>query len=263
MARALAGLGILVTRPAAQAEPLCAALADDGATVHRLPALLIEPLGQATGHRAAAGPLDHYQFLVFVSVNAVLHGACLLEGGVPTATRLLAVGPATAQALMARGHVVDQPPDGQFDSESLLAQPVLKEVRGKRVLIVRGEGGREHLAQSLLARGAGVQYADVYRRRLPPTTPLLVEQVARAEQVLRSGRLQVVTATSSELLDNTLCLFPDPACLGAVAWLAGSRRIGQRVRALGFGGDLIVAERPDDAGLIDALRFWYRHHRAG
>lgn len=262
MANALTGLGLLVTRPAAQAEPLCAALVAEGATVYRLPALLIEPLGQATGHRAAAGPLDHYQFLVFVSVNAVLHGACLLEGGLPPGTRLLAVGPATSQALADLGHVVDQAPDGRFDSESLLAQPLLQEVHGKRVLIVRGEGGREHLAQSLQARGASVHYADVYRRKLPPTTAQLVEQVAMAEQALQSGSLHVVTATSSELLDNTLRLFPDPACLASVAWLAGSRRIGQRVRELGFGGDLIVAERPDDAGLVEALRFWYRHRRS-
>ena len=262
MAHALTGLGVLVTRPAAQAEPLCAALAAAGASVYRLPAMFIEPVGQATGHRAAAGPLDHYQFLIFVSVNAVLHGACLLEGGLPPGTRLLAVGPATSQALADLGQVVDQPPDGRFDSESLLAQPVLQDVRGKRVLIVRGEGGREHLAQSLQARGASVQYADVYRRSLPPTTPLLVEQVAMAEQALRSGALQVVTATSGELLDNTLRLFPDPGCLANVAWLAGSRRIGQRVRELGFGGDVIVAERPEDAGLVEALRFWFRHHQA-
>ena len=261
MTLALSGLGVLVTRPAAQADPLCAALAAQGARVLRLPALLIEPLGQAAGHRAAAGPLDHYQFLIFVSVNAVLHGACLLEGGVPAGTRLLAVGPATAQALAALGHRVDLPPDGSFDSESLLARDALQDVRGKRVLIVRGEGGREHLAQSLQARGAGVHYADVYRRTLPPTTPLLVEQVATAEQALRAGSVQLVTATSSELLDNTLRLFPDPTCLTGVAWLAGSRRIGQRVRELGFGGDVVVAERPDDAGLIDALCFWHRHHQ--
>lgn len=262
MSQALEGLGVLVTRPAAQADALCAALHDAGARIHRLPALLIEPLGQAAGHRAAAGPLDHYQFVVFVSVNAVLHGACLLEGGLPSTTRLLAVGPATAQALAASGHAVDLPPAGHYDSESLLALDCLQHVQGKRVLVVRGEGGREHLAQSLRARGATVGYADVYRRVLPPTTPLLVAQVAAAEQALRRRELQVVTATSSELLDNTVRLFPEPACLATVAWLAGSRRIGQRVRELGFAGDLIVAERPDDAGLVAALLFWRRHQRS-
>ncbi len=262
MNRQLAGLGILVTRPAAQAEGLCAALETAGARVLRLPALLIEPLGQASGQRAAAGPLDHYQFVVFVSVNAVLHGACLLEGGLPRHTRVLAVGPATAQALADRGQSLAAPPGGHYDSESLLALDCLQQLQGQRVLVVRGEGGREHLAQSLRARGAQVTYADVYRRILPPTTPLLVAQVAEAEQALRRGELQVVTATSGELLDNTVRLFPAPACLAGVAWLAGSRRIGQRVRELGFAGDLIVAERPDDAGLVEALVFWHRHHRS-
>jgi uroporphyrinogen-III synthase len=260
MHRALDGLGILVTRPAAQAEPLCAALAEAGARVYRLPALLIEPVGAASSHRAAAGPIDRYQIIVFVSTNAVLHGACLLDGGPPEGTLLLAVGPATAQALADRGHALAQPPEGPYDSESLLASPLLREVAGKRILIVRGEGGREHLATSLLSRGASVQYSDVYRRVLPPTTPLLIEQIAQAEQALAQGQLHMATATSGELLDNTLRLFPNPACLGAVAWLAGSRRIGQRVRELGFTGDVVVAERPDDTGLLEALRFWWRHH---
>jgi uroporphyrinogen-III synthase len=262
----LAGLGVLVTRPAAQAEPLCQRLAAAGATVWRLPALAIEPLGHAAGHRAAAGPLDHYRRVIFVSVNAVVHGVFLLETARDSGLRvpeIFAIGPATADALAAAGHAVALPPGGSYDSETLLASPELQQVAGEHILIVRGEGGREHLAQSLRARGATVHYADVYRRVLPATTPLLVEQVALAEQAITSGALHVVTATSSELLDNTLRLFPDAACLSGVTWLAGSRRIGQRVRELGFQGPVIVAERPDDAGLVGALEFWRKHQSAG
>lgn len=261
----LAGLGVLVTRPAAQAEPLCRQLAAAGATVWRLPALAIEPLGHAAGHRAAAGPLDHYRRVIFVSVNAVARGAFLLDAARDSGLQLpeiFAIGPATADALEAAGHTVALPPGGSYDSEALLAAPELQHVAGERILIVRGEGGREHLAQSLQARGATVHYADVYRRVLPPTTPLLVEQVALAERAIASGSLQVVTATSSELLDNTLRLFPDASCLSAVTWLAGSRRIAQRVRELGFQGQVIVAERPDDAGLLGALEFWRKHQAA-
>ena len=245
----LAGLGVLVTRPAAQAEPLCQQLANAGATVWRLPAMNIEALGHAAGHRAAVGPLDHYRRIIFVSANAVTHGAFLLEAlrtSSGPAPEILAIGPATAQVLADAGHTV-------------LAATELQQVQGERILIVRGEGGREHLAQSLQARGAKVHYADVYRRVLPPTTALLIEQVALAEQALASGALHVVTATSSELLDNTLRLFPDASCLSAVTWLAGSRRIGQRVRELGFAGALVVADRPDDDGLVEALKFWRKH----
>jgi uroporphyrinogen-III synthase len=261
----LAGLGVLVTRPAAQAEPLCQRLSAAGATVWRLPAMAIEPLGHAAGHRAAVGPLDHFRRVIFVSANAVTHGAFLLETR-PASTgarpEVLAIGPATAQALLAAGHAVALPPGGSYDSETLLAAPELQQVQGESILIVRGEGGREHLAQSLQARGATVHYADVYRRVVPPTTALLIEQVALAEQAVASGALQVVTATSSELLDNTLRLFPDASCLSEVAWLAGSRRIGQRVRELGFQGPLVVADQPDDAGLVGALAFWRKHHAA-
>lgn len=262
----LAGLGVLCTRPAAQAEPLCQRLAAAGAKVWRLPAMAIEALGHAAGHRAAVGPLDHYRWVIYVSANAVAHGAFLLEalpainGARP---EVLAIGPATAQALLAAGHTVALPPGGRYDSETLLAAPELQQVHGERILIVRGEGGREHLAQSLQARGAMVHYANVYRRVVPPTTALLIDQVALAEQALASGALHVVTATSSELLDNTLRLFPDASCLSKVAWLAGSRRIGQRVRELGFQGPLVVADQPDDAGLVDALAFWRKHQAAG
>ena len=259
----LTGLGVLVTRPAAQAEPLCLALMAQGAKVWRLPALEIVPLGHAAGHRAAVGPLDHYHWVIFVSSNAVTYGATLLEGTEPRRTpRVLAIGPATAQALAQSGHPVAAAPGGSYDSETLLSADTLQQVRGQRVLIVRGTGGREHLAQSLQARGAEVFYADVYRRDLPPTTPLLVEQVAAAEQALDSGQLQVVTATSSELLDNTLRLFTAQTRLSQVHWLAGSRRIGQRVRELGLRGDVIVAEQPDDHGLLAALTFWQRHRVA-
>ena len=258
----LAGLGVLVTRPAAQAEPLCQQLANAGATVWRLPAMNIEALGHAAGHRAAVGPLDHYRRIIFVSANAVTHGAFLLEAlrtSSGPAPEILAIGPATAQVLADAGHTVALPPGGSYDSETLLAATELQQVQGERILIVRGEGGREHLAQSLQARGAKVHYADVYRRVLPPTTALLIEQVALAEQALASGALHVVTATSSELLDNTLRLFPDASCLSAVTWLAGSRRIGQRVRELGFAGARVVADRPDDDGLVEALKFWRKH----
>lgn len=256
---------MLVTRPAAQAAPLCERLTAAGAMVWKLPAMAIEPLGHATGHRAAVGPLDHFRWIIFVSANAVTHGAFLLEAqpnGNRARPEVLAIGPATAQALLAAGHAVALPPGGSYDSETLLAAPELQQVKDERILIVRGEGGREHLAQSLQARGATVHYANVYRRVLPPTTALLVEQVALAEQALASGALQVVTATSSELLDNTLRLFPDASCLGKVAWLAGSRRIGQRVRELGFQGPLVVADQPDDAGLVGALEFWRKHQTA-
>lgn len=257
---ALSGLGVLVTRPAAQADGLCAALGQLGATVLRLPALDIVPAAAPAALRAAAGPLDRYRWVIFVSANAVLHGASLLaalpaQGG----PGLLAVGPATAAALAAAGHPVVRPPDGAYDSESLLAGPTLRDVNGAQVLIVRGEGGREHLAESLAARGARVDHAAVYRRELPATTSLLVEQVARAETALARGELQVITATSGELFDNTLRLLTDHSALRRVAWLAGSRRIGDRIREVGFSGDLIVAERPDDAGLVDALVFWRRH----
>ena len=71
--------------------------------------MTIEPLGHAAGHRAAVGPLDHYQRIIFVSANAVTHGVFLLEAlrtSRVLAPEILAIGPATAQALTDAGHKV-------------------------------------------------------------------------------------------------------------------------------------------------------------
>ncbi len=110
-------------------------------------------------------PADLY---VFISPNAVTFAGRLLEGhSLPDGARLAAVGSGTAQALQQAGFKVDLLPDARFDSEGLLALPELSRLAGRRVVIVRGEGGRPLLGDELRARGADVVYAEVYRRSRP------------------------------------------------------------------------------------------------
>jgi uroporphyrinogen-III synthase len=80
--------------------------------------------------------------------------------------QVFAVGPGTARALQAHGLDSIITPDGQ-DSEALLALPQLADVAGKRVVIVRGVGGRALLADTLRARGAQVDFMECYRRMRP------------------------------------------------------------------------------------------------
>ncbi|MCZ8130136.1 MAG: uroporphyrinogen-III synthase [Steroidobacteraceae bacterium] len=252
----LAGLGVLVTRPEPQAEPLSRRLEALGARSFRFPAIEIRARDGRPALRASLGPVDRFDWVMFVSANAVRHGLFLLEG--PQTPRLAAVGPATAAALEQAGRPVALVPASGFDSESLLASPEFARVRGQRVLIVRGDGGRELLADELRARGAEVVFAAVYERACAAPAPGAVRAV---ESAWAAGAIHVVTATSAELLR---CLFeilgPDGrAHLQRTPLLAGGARIAQAAAAMGHEGERIVAAAADDASLVDALVKWRRH----
>lgn len=256
---ALDGLGVLVTRPEPQAGPLARRLATEGARVYRLPAIELSPREDRARQRAALGPIDRFHWVVFVSANAVRFGASLLEGR--RDLRLAAVGPATAAALNHAGYRVGLVPSGGYDSEHLLATPEMRHVQGQRVLIVRGDGGRELLADELVARGAEVAYAEVYARQCARPVP---GAVAAVEAEWAQGLIDVVTATSGELLR---CLYEilqpaGRALLAHTALLVGGERIAAVAREIGLSGALIVAPHADDASLVDALLQWRRHTSA-
>ena len=255
----LEGLGVLVTRPEPQAGPLARRLAAEGARIYRLPAIELHPRDDRARQRAALGPIDRYHWIVFVSSNAVRFGASLLEGR--RDAQLAAVGPATAAALNHAGYRVALVPQGGYDSEHLLASPEFRHVQGQRILIVRGDGGRELLADELAARGAEIAYAEVYERRCARPIP---GAVAAVEAEWAQGAIDVVTATSGELLR---CLYEilspaGRALLAKSVVLVGGPRIGATARQIGIAGPLIVAARPDDEGLVGALLKWRRHTSA-
>jgi uroporphyrinogen-III synthase len=252
----LSGLGVLVTRPEPQAAPLALRLEAEGARVFRLPAMDVRPRGDRPALRAALGPIDRYRWVLFVSTNAVKFGTFLLEG--VHGAQLAAVGPATAAALERAGHPVALVPADGFDSEALLATPELNDVARGRVLIVRGDGGRELLGEELVRRGADVVYAEVYERRCAQPVPGAVQAV---EDAWLAGDIDVVTATSAELLRCLVeILTPKGRALlrGSIV-LAGGPRIASAAREIGLEGELVVARAPDDSGLVDALLEWRRH----
>jgi len=243
--RPLSGLGVLVTRPAAQAERLCALIEAAGGRAIRFPTVEIRPASESEWLRwRLAEPWD---LLVFVSRNAVEHAQPLFPGAqLPPEPRLAAVGRATAEALTAAGRPADLVPRGRFDSEALLALPELSDVRGRRVLILRGDGGRALLGETLAARGAEVVYAEVYRRVLPrlPVAGLLErwrEEIA------------VATATSDEVLQNLLKLIgaAGQARLLATPLVVVSERTKVLAQDLGF-ARVGVAERADDEAILAA-----------
>jgi uroporphyrinogen-III synthase len=165
----LSGWRVLVTRPQEQAAPLCERIQQHGGAAIRLPLLVISPSRHPQRARLLFSQLASYQWLIFISANAVYQGWPYVRqfGGIPPNLHIAAVGKATANAVVAQGGKVDVMPSQDFSSEGLLALPELQAVQGQRFLIVRGEGGKETLANVLRQRGAAVDYAEVYQRDRP------------------------------------------------------------------------------------------------
>ncbi|MDD5037237.1 MAG: uroporphyrinogen-III synthase, partial [Methylococcaceae bacterium] len=187
-----------MTRPADQAEALCALIEAGGGLAIRAPLLEIEPTGISARASMAPAGVD---WLVFVSANAVRFSRLIPEA--VRGAKIAAIGQATAQALMASGFTVDLKPKQQFNSESLLALPPWQDVAGLRFLIVRGEGGRETLAETLSQRGAEVAYASVYRR-----IPAHIDRQGLLDR-WRKGEIEVVSITSGEALDYLVRLMEE------------------------------------------------------
>jgi uroporphyrinogen-III synthase len=174
MANELTGLRILNSRPAGQAEALSAALREAGATVLELPLLAVEPLALDGAARQCLLDLDRYDYCGFVSANAARLGLEAIAGFWPQWPHRLpaiAVGRSTAAVLDDAGLSVLCP--AQEDSEGVLALPELADVAGQKFLLLRGEDGRELLADTLRARGARVDVVALYRRVLPAASMAL------------------------------------------------------------------------------------------
>lgn len=245
-AELLAGLGVLVTRPAGQAAPLCEAIEAAGGTAVPFPTLEIVARDTGEVTRDAAN-LSAPDVTVFVSPNAVLFGLDHAGSG-----HIAAIGPATAQALVELGRPADIVPAQGYDSEHLLAEPGLQSVGGKVVRIIRGESGRERIAETLRSRGAFVEYLPVYDRRLPVVD---AGTLRRLESAWHNGEVNVVTVMSVESLRNLVRLLPE-TCL---ARLAGTPLVTPAARVIKECQDLIpgiqatLADGPGTENLVRAI----------
>lgn len=246
----LADKRILVTRPAHQAENLSALISLQGGYPIRFPTLEIIDVAETNQISNVLANLTNFQWLIFISVNAVNFALKANGGKIPklTSLRIAAIGRATAQALEFADVNVDMLPEQGFDSEALLASLAFQELTGQRILIVRGEGGREELASILHSRGAEVNYLNVYRRFVPniDNTELLM--------LLAQQRLDAITITSGEALQNLLVMVAPEYhdLLLAIPVIVVSNRIAQIADYLGF-KQITVAAQPADTAIIEAV----------
>lgn len=179
---------VMVTRPHHQADALADPLEVLGAEVIRAPAIRIEPPEDyAELDRAIAG-LDAYDWIVFTSVNGV--GAFFDRCSATPRAQLAAIGPATAEAIEARGLDVALTPE-RFVAESLFdALSQRTDLASLRLLIPRADIARAALPRALIAAGAHVDVVTAYR------TITATEEVERAAALVEHGAVDAVTFTS-------------------------------------------------------------------
>lgn len=245
-------LSVLVTRPAgAAADSLCQAVRASGCAAYQQPLLELQPLDELSpGSRTLLLDLDRYAHIIFISGNAVRFGMGCIEDywpQLPVGLHWYAIGAATAAQLETFG-VHAQTPGKEMTSEGLLELPSLQQIAGERVLVVKGEGGRDTLRRELSGRGAQVDELPCYRRALPDLPP---GALARR---LAEPPIDTVLVSSGEGLANMQRLL-SPAETSNVYHLnivVPSQRVAAQARDAGF-RRVITAENASDAAMVRAL----------
>ena len=252
--RALAGLKVLVTRPSPQQRALVNAIEMAAGKAIHLPLIEIKPLvdaGTIKTVQAKIQVLDNYHILIFISTNAARYGAEWIDRywpEFPVGIAVIAIGPSTAAAVTTALNCEVISAAAGMTSEDLLKLPVLIRVDKKRVGIFRGRGGRELLAETLLLRGAKVDYFEVYERC---TIPYEAEEFY---QQLQSNSVNVITLTSTESLNRLLELLGDNKQeMSLLPLLVPSARIAEQARQAGF-KRVVNTQGADEVAFMAALR---------
>ncbi|HEU0283014.1 MAG TPA: uroporphyrinogen-III synthase [Gallionella sp.] len=244
----LAGLRIAVTRPRDQAVPLARRIEQAGGIPLLFPLLDIAAAQDQRALHEQVSRLIQFDLAIFISPNAVEYGMAAIRavGGLPPALRIATVGQGSAKALRELGIADVIVPTERFDSEGLLALPELQNVAGWRVLILRGDSGRELLGDILRARGATVEYAACYRRSKPQQDiAALLDAVPDALTVTSSEALDYLWQMLGDAQRDSICGIPLFVPHKRIAELA--QRQGWRQVRLTDGGD---------DGLLFALIAW-------
>lgn len=196
--QALSGLPVLLTRPQGQAGEWSRHLRNLGAEVQHIPTLAIQPLPTPDNTDKLLLQAD---FGIFVSSNAVQALARVpAAAGLSIQMGWHCVGKATEQAALEHGFTVC--PNDATASETLLQNEAMKNVDGKRCVIVRGQGGRTLLADTLRSRGATVDFCELYRREGAwQNTGLLASYLTG-----KAGTPHVIVASSVDSLNYTFLL---------------------------------------------------------
>jgi uroporphyrinogen-III synthase len=247
----LSGKHVVITRPLGQADKLKALVEAQGGEAMLFPLIAIMALDDYSIFDEILAGLGQYDWIIFISSNAVQNGMPRLLKvfkEIPQHLQFAAIGPVTAVELREFGVRQVLIPEGRFDSESMLALPQMQAMSGKRCMIVRGVGGRDVLAKTLTSRGAHVTFAECYQRVNPQSDAGVLHTLWQNKQ------LDALVITSSEAMRHLLELANDRT--QEVSWLKKTAICVNHARIAEEAGsnlDVHVAEAPGDEAMLQCL----------
>lgn len=253
----LRGVGVLITRPAGQSGRVAELIHASGGEPILFPAMRIEPLPDID-RTVALNDLNQFALVIFVSPNAVRVAMphIVKNGGLLAHAKVAAVGPGTAAELKKCGvRDIISPQEG-FDSEALIRQLSSLPLGSSRALVIRGQGGRELLGETLRSCGVKVEYLECYRRITPD------RDMEELLPLWRSGNLKACIATSSTIVTNLYAMAGE----AGRPWLLGTPFFVShpRVAATAFsrGVQRVFVAGNGDEALVTGLETWFARLRA-
>ncbi len=242
----LADKTILVTRPGARGAQLCAQLQIAGAHTIHLPTIDFAPPADEQTYQQALQQVGEQDWLIFISPQAVIASIVPIRRqwpSLPPSLQFAAVGAGTVQALQAAGIGEVLHPSTQWSSEGLLALPVFQQLRAKKIMLVRGEGGRALLAETLTARGAVVTHCIAYKRIVPTI------DIAAYAFLFDPGALHAIVCASYDSVAHLkiLCTPKYWSALRHIPLVVVSERIQMLAQQLGFQTIWVAANASHDA----------------
>ncbi len=244
-------LTILVTRPKPQGEILCEKIRAAGGKTIYFPTIEISPPEDIARFTQQMSALAQYDWLIFISPQAVYASAAAIHS-IPSHVRIAAIGAGTAQALQEMNLPVAIYPKEDWSSEGLLDLAEFKAIAHKKIALIQGAGGREWLADTLTARGALVTSVIAYRRTLP------VVDVSNYVNLLMTGKIDIITCTSGETLQNLKILIGHDGWryLRTVPLLVTSERVAKLANELDF-KKIALAKNASHHAIIETLTKGY------
>ena len=252
-------LKVLITRPEKKATALALLLNQQGINCIIQPLFDYHPLADK---RQSQQLLTTSDIIIFVSVAAVEFAHVSFNANNWHYQHVIAVGAATKAALSAI-NIENIIAPSQENSEGLLNTPLLNDnINNKTITIVRGNGGREHLATQLEKRGANVSYLESYQRVWRTFAENISEQ-------WRYQQINCIMITSTALLDKLMQLIVTHHALNKspqlvnywqnqCLWLVASKRIKQHAKQLGL-SNVIVSNGANETAMLEALNSLKTH----
>ena len=230
----LAGKRLLLIRPQRQEDQLLSMLENTGADVTHMPVMSIEPIVESHQIKTQILEVDNFHKAIFVSGNAAELAIEWIDKYwpmLPVGIEYFAVGERTA-ALLKEADMDARYPNGRQNSEALLQLEHLQQLENQRIIIFRGVGGREILAETLIGRGARVEYCELYKRVINSQQLALAQQQKSDCLVAHSGELiQAMGLAENTLLADTSVVVPSDR-VAAMASELGYKRVISAENAL-------------------------------